>query len=122
MSSLPTCGHPECAEYNMCIYAQRAELRYPIDEKSLYANRIYDNQTANRRCYERNPINIIEGFGSGSLVNNLIRLAIFIAIVYVVYMVIRRLMMKEVDLGIRTESMRGGGMMSERVFVENLFN
>jgi len=57
------CNHPECQGYNKCIRGMRKQLRYPIDYKSLYANRIYDNQTANNKCYQNFPINIIEGFG-----------------------------------------------------------
>lgn len=42
-------------------------LEQPTNENSLYAERIYDEQTASRRCYEKNPItNILEGFSGGS--------------------------------------------------------
>jgi hypothetical protein len=35
----------------------------PVDSKSLYGQKIYDNEIASRKCYEKNPIKIIEGFG-----------------------------------------------------------
>ena len=53
-----------CDAYGNCINQKKEQLRYPLDTTSLYANKIYDNQTANRRCYVNNPINIIEAFGA----------------------------------------------------------
>ena len=52
-----------CNSYEGCINRERENMRYPIDNESLYMHRIFDNQTANRRCYERDPIEIVEGFG-----------------------------------------------------------
>jgi len=52
-----------CNSYDSCSKRERENLGYPVDSESLYMNKIYDNQTANRRCYEKNPIDIVEGFG-----------------------------------------------------------
>jgi hypothetical protein len=49
--------------FDQCVRDKQDQMAYPIDDESLYAQRLYDYQTANRRCYEKNPINI-EGFGS----------------------------------------------------------
>ncbi len=76
-----------CDNYDDCIRTTRRTLKHPIDRNSLYRNRIYDNQTARRRCFELSPINILEGFGGGGLtVNNLLKWAIILLIVYLVYM------------------------------------
>jgi len=76
-----------CETYDSCIAQNRDQLRHPMDTRSLYRNRIYDNQTANKRCYEGNPINIVEGFGAGGLsLNKLLRWGIVILLVYLVVM------------------------------------
>ena len=50
----------------------------------MYANRIIDNQTANRRCYEKNPnVNIVEGFGFSNIWSALVWIAVIVAIVFV---------------------------------------
>lgn len=53
-----------CNSYESCNNKERENLRFPMDSESLYMQRIYDNQTANSRCYAKNPIEITEGFGS----------------------------------------------------------
>lgn len=75
-----------CSNYDSCIQRERHNLRHPVDKKSLYANRVYDNQTANRRCYEGSPINI-EGFGcpSRETINTLIRWAVIALVVYIIF-------------------------------------
>jgi hypothetical protein len=56
-----------CTDFNKCKQEMMDQLEKPINENSLYADRIYDEQTASRRCYEKNPItNILEGFSGGS--------------------------------------------------------
>lgn len=81
-----------CQNYDQCVHNTQETLKHPTDSQSLYATKIYDNQTANRRCYETTALshrpNIIEGFRNGTLLQKLIRIAIFIAIIYVIYMVI----------------------------------
>ena len=56
-----------CDSYDGCVKQGKNVLRYPVDTKSLYSQRIYDNQTANKKCYQRHPIEIIEGFGNMNL-------------------------------------------------------
>lgn len=55
-----------CKNYEECVNREMNDMEYPIDDPSLYMDRLYDQQTANRRCYEKNPINIVEGFGMGA--------------------------------------------------------
>lgn len=54
-----------CDSFDQCVRDKQEQMAYPIDAESLYAQRLYDSQTANQKCYERYPINI-EGFGYGS--------------------------------------------------------
>lgn len=76
-----------CETYDSCIAQNRDQLRHPMDTRSLYKNRIYDNQTANKRCYEAHPVDIVEGFGNTGLsLNKLLRWAIIGLLVYLVVM------------------------------------
>ena len=54
-----------CTDFNNCKKEMLDRLEQPTDENSLYADRIYDNETATRRCYEtKNPVaRVLEGFG-----------------------------------------------------------
>lgn len=81
-----------CENYDSCIQKRRDDLKHPIDARSLYAKRIYDNQTANRLCYNENPVEIIEGFGGGFTLNNLLRWAIIIVVIYLITMVAMKLL------------------------------
>lgn len=75
-----------CNNYQNCINKKRDELRYPVDSKSLYAQRLYDNQTANKHCYKQHPINI-EPFNTDNLfsMNNLLMYAVIAVVVFVLY-------------------------------------
>lgn len=84
-----------CESYDTCINKERENLKHPIDHKSLYANRIVDNQTANRRCYETNPIEIIEGFGSKQQIMNVLKWVMIAIIVFVVISYVISYMSKE---------------------------
>lgn len=76
-----------CASYDDCIAKTMDTLKYPLDKRSLYRYRIYDKQTANRRCYESHPINILEGFGSADLtLTNILKLAIILVVIYLIYL------------------------------------
>lgn len=78
-----------CNSYDECIEQEKEILRFPMDKRSLYRKRIYDNQTANRRCYESNPINILEGFGNTDLtLTNVLKLIICLVIIYLIYMLV----------------------------------
>lgn len=70
-----------CNSYENCINKERENLRYPIDKESLYMDRIYDNQTANRRCYEKNPIEIVEGFGFPVTLESFLKMLVIILLI-----------------------------------------
>jgi len=91
-----------CSDYDKCITNERQNLRHHKDQKSLYAKRVYDNQTANRRCYEKNPINI-EGFGNINL-QMIIKWALILLVIYVIIMLAIDLLMPstEIKLGVST--------------------
>lgn len=73
-----------CADFNNCTENNINNMSHPIDDKSLYNEKIYDNHNANDRCYTQNPVNIVEGFGNKNLINCLIKWAIIILVVYVI--------------------------------------
>lgn len=41
-----------CQDFDTCVQTQLGDLQQPIDPDSLYANRFYDKEVANNRCYE----------------------------------------------------------------------
>ena len=104
--------------YDTCIREKREQLKYPTDDKSLYTNRIYDNQTANRLCYEQNPIDIVEGFGPGGItLEQILRFAILAIIIYFVVSFLMR-PRETVRVGIDSATI-GGGDTTE--FFNNAF-
>ncbi|MCJ7637360.1 MAG: hypothetical protein MUO21_07705 [Nitrososphaeraceae archaeon] len=72
-----------CNNYEDCYKRELNNMEHPMDNESLYADRIYDRQTARDRCYSFNPIQIIEGFGASW--NTIIKLLIVILLIYLVY-------------------------------------
>ena len=72
-----------CNNYDTCKQEKKYTLRHGSDDMSLYGKKIYDNQTANRRCYETNPINIVEGFGFSF--NTLFKWVVIILVIYLVF-------------------------------------
>ena len=70
-----------CSNYENCVNREKGQLGYPIDKESLYVNKIYDNQTANRRCYTKSPIEIIEGFGFPMTLESLLKMVVIILLV-----------------------------------------
>ncbi len=80
-----------CTRHDGCVGHSKKVLSYPIDPQSLYGDRTYDKQTANRRCYEKRPINIIEGFGRRRI-NRIIKWVIIIIILYILFTMIMQFM------------------------------
>lgn len=72
-----------CNNYENCYKKELDNMAFPMDKESLYAERIYDSQTARNRCYDQNPIKIVEGF-NGSW-NIIIKLLIVLLLLYLVY-------------------------------------
>ena len=91
-------GNDNCDAWGNCLKREMTNMRYPMATPSLYKNRFYDNQTAKSRCYERNPIDIVEGFGAMSL-NNLLMWVVIILVVYLLY---KTFMVEEVPLEMNT--------------------
>lgn len=56
-----------CKEYEDCVSEERNMLQFPEDNGSLYSQGIYDDQIARRKCYQKRPISIVEGFGNNVL-------------------------------------------------------
>ena len=74
-----------CHNFEGCHKDELERMQYPIDSESLYSNRYYDEQTANNRCYAKGPIEILEGFGFGFSLTNLIKIAVVILLIYLAY-------------------------------------
>ena len=62
-----------CNNFQNCVEQEKQNMRYPIDARSLYGDRFYDHHTAKTRCYARNPIDILEGFGAPMTLEKLIK-------------------------------------------------
>lgn len=73
-----------CDVFGNCTNRESNNMKYPMDAKSIYADRVYDNQTGMARCYSRNPINIVEGFGQLSF-NNVLMWVVIGLILYLLY-------------------------------------
>jgi hypothetical protein len=102
-----------CANMNDCRTNMLKQLEHPVDEESLYSEKIYDEETANRRCYERNQLaNILEGFGltvPEITVENILRWAILLLVVYLLVTLAMRIFNppKIVELNVNTPSELG---------------
>ena len=107
-----------CKNYNNCIDKKRGNLKHPIDKRSLYSRRVYDNQTANRRCYENNPIEIVEGFScpSKDLIKLILKWVIIGLIIYLVGTMIMGMRKEQVSLGVESVSPAMKGGLSEFIF------
>ena len=79
-----------CGNYDNCIHQTRKTIRHPVDTRSLYRNRVYDNQTANRLCYHDNPVDIMEGFHGNLNFNILLKWAIIIIVIYLIFMLVTK--------------------------------
>ena len=73
-----------CNNYNNCLCNKTGIMKYPTDEQSLYANKIYDNQIANSRCIKHNPAGFIEGFGCTVNWNTVLQFLIIVGVVFLV--------------------------------------
>jgi hypothetical protein len=62
-------------------------MSFPVDNNSLYAQKIYDTQTAANRCYANMPrtTNIIEGFGNTFTMENIIKIGIVLLLIYLFF-------------------------------------
>ena len=97
-----------CKSYGSCRKEERTQLKYPIDQQSLYASRIYDNQTGNRRCYEKNPIEIIEGFGCGLFFEKLLKYTVVILLILALFFLAKDVIMPKQQVSISAQL---GGML-----------
>jgi len=69
------------------------KLQFPLDVKSLYADRIYDNETARRRCYEKSPnLPFIEGFDGLGLNMSFRHLFMWLCVLLLVVLVVMLIM------------------------------
>ncbi len=73
-----------CSAFNNCQTEEVKKMGFPADNDSLYAQKIYDKQTAANRCYANVPrtTSIIEGFGLPVMtMENIIKIGIVILLI-----------------------------------------
>ena len=100
----------DCSNFNNCVSQKMAQLSYPEDKKSLYAERIYDLETANRRCYE--------GFGFPSDMSTIFKWIVLILVVYLGIMLLMKLFkpVEEVVLDIESATVP---IFTEKGFIKS---
>jgi len=107
-----------CANYRSCLDKERKDIRYPTDPNSLYGQGIYDNQVALRRCYEKYPIEIVEGFSATW--DNFLKIAIVILLVFAFIALAKDFLVphQEITVGVESvspvEKMEGGFLFSDQ--------
>ena len=74
-----------CQSYDKCIHNTKKTIRYPVDKRSLYRDRIYDNQTSNKLCYQAHPLEVIEGFNGNIEWMVLLKWALIILVIYYIF-------------------------------------
>ena len=85
-----------CDSYENCYKQELHNMEFPTDNESLYADKIYDKQTARNTCYNAHPISIVEGFGSLSW-NTIIKVLIVILLIYLAYVLGNEFVGKKVE-------------------------
>jgi hypothetical protein len=94
-----------CDSYKSCVDARRKRMRFPADSTGLYEQGIYDRQTADRKCYEKGPIDYVEGFNCRSLRNlpwsTILQWAVVILLLVLAYMYWNS-RTKEVNINVET--------------------
>jgi len=75
--------------YNTQVDNLNNQMLYPTDPQSLYADRIYDEQTAEKRAYESvSPMQrIMDSFKmrDGLTMTNVLKVVLILVIVYLAY-------------------------------------
>lgn len=90
-----------CPNFNKCKTQEVNNIGFPVDANSLYAQKIYDTQTAASRCYSNQPrgTNIVEGFGASFSFENIIKYGIiFLLIVLFISLVCDYVKPKEISI------------------------
>lgn len=73
-----------CKEYEDCVSEEKNMLQFPEDNGSLYSQGIYDDQVARRKCYQKRPISIIEGFGN-NVILKVVAVVLLVLLVVVLF-------------------------------------
>ncbi len=73
-------------KYDECVRVQNHLLsdKLPAEVNSLYHEKKYNTQTANRRCHERYPVQIKEGFSQFWCWSYVLRVLLFITLLAVI--------------------------------------
>lgn len=92
-----------CNSYDGCRKNENKTLEYPTDVNSLYNQRLYDSQTENQRCYQKNPVTILEGFGRSGF-GQLLKLVLFVLLVILVVSLVSNYLKPSEPLNIEVAS------------------
>ena len=98
--------------YSDCVENLLNNMQKPEDEESLYAQRIYDTQTANAKCYAQvnsgHSNYLLSGLPqiSSNVTNLFVKLVLFIFVLIGVYLLALRIFypMTEISLNLSTFS------------------
>ncbi len=110
-------NYKSCQNFDRCGINAAQTLAHPTDKQSLYADRIYDSQTVNNRCYSKHPVNIIEGFGKFNM-NKILRWVCIIVILVIIFTFVMDLFKPKeiVSLAVDSVNATEGGMTLENIF------
>ena len=87
-----------CNNFQNCVNQEKQNMRYPIDTTSLYGRRYYDDHAAKTRCYARNPIDILEGFGAPFTLEKIIKWVLVLLLVILLIMFAKDFIMPKEQL------------------------
>ena len=104
-----------CSNYDNLVTKTNKTLEYPIDQESLYDDRIYDKHTSNRRSYEKYTINIVEGFGKMNI-NRILKWIIIVIILYVILTMLVQLVQPAKIFGVSPASLGFTGETFTKIF------
>lgn len=95
-----------CQDYESCLYKEKENAYFPTDKESLYAEKYYDDQTAEKKCYNENRISLLEGFGCSVSWGKVLKLVIIILLVIFFIVILRDIFTQkqEISLSIDTPS------------------
>ncbi len=99
-----------CNNWDKCKKNEMEERAFPVDNESLYKEKIYDNQSANNTCYETNPIKIIENFGNSQW-STWISVLVIILLAALLGFIFKDSIMSKDKLAQSVQSVQSGGFL-----------
>ena len=89
--------------YNRCVDQTLKNLNYPNEKNSLYEQKLYDNQIARQKCYQKYPHKIIEGFNANTInFRSIIACLVLILFIYLLAQIVVGFTTDTVNLGVES--------------------